>query len=69
MVQNVYTDTERNNPVNLQCERFSNLREEFMCTANDFKCMLLSIIVQDVESTVQHIKIKDNSLNVTAFSY
>ena len=32
---------------------FINLRKDIMCTLHDFACILLSMIVQDVESTVQ----------------
>ena len=61
--------TERNNPVNLQYERFLNLHEDFTCTLYDFTCMLLSVIIQDVESTVQDVETKDNSVNLSAISY
>ena len=55
--------TERNNPVNLQYERLLHLREIIMYTAYDFTCMLLSVTLKDVESTVQHIEAKGNPVN------
>ena len=55
-----YSYTERNNPENLQYERFFNLGKDFMCTLHDFTCMLLSITVQDVET-------KANPVNLEAF--
>ena len=60
--KNKLLSTERNNFVTLQYERFLNLREDFMCTLYDFKCMLLSATVQDVET-------KGSPVNLTAFSY
>ena len=53
--------TERNNPENLQYERFFNLHEDFICTLHDCTCRLLSIAVQDVER-------KGNPVNLTAFT-
>ena len=61
--------TERNNPENIQYERFFNLREDFTYTLHDFTCMLLSVTVQDVESTVQDVKTKGNPVNLMSFSY
>ena len=40
-----------------------------MGTVHDFTCMLLSVTVQDVESTVQDLETKGNPVNLTAFSY
>ena len=48
---------------------FFNLRENFTLTLHDFMCMLLSIIVKDVESTIQDFETKGISVNLTAFSY
>ena len=61
--------TEKNDHVNLHYECILNLREDFMRTLHDFTYMLLSVTVQDVESTVQDIEIKGVSVNSTAFSY
>ena len=60
--------TERNNPVNLQFERFLYLREDFMSTLDNFTCMLLSVTVQDVRSTLQDVQIKGNPVNLMSFS-
>ena len=49
-------NTERSNPGNLQYERFLHLRENFMCTLHVYTGMLLSVTVQDGESTVQSIE-------------
>ena len=53
-----------------------NLRKDFMCTLHEFKYMLPSVTVQDVESTVQDVEStvqdverKGNHINVTAFFY
>ena len=40
-----------------------------MHNLHDFTCILISITAQDVESTVQDVKIKDNPVHLTAFSY
>ena len=40
-----------------------------MRTLHDFTCTLLSVTVQDIESTVQDVKTKGNPVNLTAFSY
>ena len=32
-----------------------NLREDFMCTLRDLKCMLFSVTEHDVGSTVQNV--------------
>ena len=61
--------TQRNNPVNLQSERFFNSHENFTIILHDFTCMLLSVAIEDVESTAQAIEIRGNPVNVTAFSY
>ena len=42
--------------------------KDFTCILHDLSCILLSITVEYV-STVQHVKIKDKSVNLTAFSY
>ena len=55
-----YSYTERNKPVNLQYEFFFNLREDLMCNFHDFTCMLFSVTVQDVESTVQNVEQKEH---------
>ena len=48
---------------------FYNLRESYVCTSHDFTYMLLSVAVQDNELTVQNVEIKNNPVNLTAFSY
>ena len=48
---------------------FFNLREDFTCTIHDFPCMLLSVRVQDMESTVQHFEERSHPVNLTAYSY
>ena len=40
-----------------------------MCSLRDFTCMLLSVTVLDVESTVQDIETNGNLVNATAFFY
>ena len=40
-----------------------------MSTLRDVTCMLLPVIVQDVESTVQDVEIKCSPVDITAFSY
>ena len=65
-----YYYTERNNPINLQHERFfSNSHEYFMCALYNFTCMLLTVTVQDVESTIQDVETKGIPVNLMAFSY
>ena len=61
--------TERNNLVNLQYERFFNLRGDFVCTVHYFRCMIHSVTVQNIESTVQDVETKGNPVSLTAFSY
>ena len=62
--------TERNNPVNLQyLVFFLNLREEVMCTLHYYTSMLLSVTVEKVESTVQNVETKGNSIYLTSFSH
>ena len=39
-----------------------------MCALHDFKCMLLSVILQDVESAVPGIETKGKFANLKAFS-
>ena len=60
--------TEGNNPANLQYKRFLNIREGFMYTLHDFKCRLLSVIVKNVELTVQFVETKGNTVHLTTFS-
>ena len=40
-----------------------------MYDLHDFTCMLLSVTVHDVESTIQDIETEGNSVILTAFSY
>ena len=40
-----------------------------MCTLHNFTCMLLSVTVQDVESTVQDVGTEGNPVNLTTLSY
>ena len=40
-----------------------------MYILHDFTCTLLSVSVQDTESTVQEVEINGNLVNLTAFSY
>ena len=40
-----------------------------MRTLHDFTCILLSVTVQDVQSTVQNVETKVNPVNLTAFFY
>ena len=62
--------TRRNNLVNLSYERFFfNFREDFKGSLHDFTCMLLSVTVQDIESTVQAVEAKGNPVIFMAFSY
>ena len=66
----LYISQKRNNPVNLQYERFFfNLRKNFTCTLQYFMCLLLSVTVQDVELTVQDVETKGNPVSLTPFSY
>ena len=60
---------ERSNPINLQYKHFFKLREDFMCTLNDIKFMILSVPLQDIELRVQDVETKGNPVNTTAFSY
>ena len=39
-----------------------------MCILHDFACILLSVTVQDGESTVQDVERNCNLVNITAFS-
>ena len=48
---------------------FFNLRKDFMRTFHTFTCMLISVTVQNVESTVQDIETKSSSVNLMAFFY
>ena len=59
LVISIYT--QRDNSVNLQCERLLNLHEDFTRILHDFTCTLLSKTVQDVETN-------DNPVNLTALS-
>ena len=40
-----------------------------MCTLQDIKCMLLSVIVHDVKATVQDVEAKENPENLTSNFY
>ena len=40
-----------------------------MCTLHDFTFMLISLTVQDIESTVQYIEAKGNPVNLTPPAY
>ena len=40
-----------------------------MRTLHHFTCILLSVTVQDVESTVQNVETNGNAVNLTVFSY
>ena len=46
-----------------------NIREEFMCSLHDFTAIILSLTARYVESTVQDVETKNNSVNLTAYSY
>ena len=48
---------------------FFNLREDFMCNIHDFKCIVLSVTLQDVESIVQDVETNVDLISVTAFFY
>ena len=58
--------TERINPVNLQYEHLLNSHEDFRCNLHDTTCILFSITAKHIESKIQDIETKDNSVNVAA---
>ena len=45
-----------------------NLHEIFTLVLHNFTCMLLSVIVHDVESTVHDVETRGNPVNLTEFS-
>ena len=55
-LKQLISHTEKNDPINLQYERFLNIRD-CMCTLHDFTCMCESV------------ETNDNSVNIMAVCY
>ena len=53
----------------LQYEHLLVSHENFMGTLHDFPCMLLSVIVQDVELTIQDVETKGTPVVIKEFFY